>query len=246
MKAYYQGKYYDSEKLSQSDKEKLCEEIPRIYYKIFPCSTDLVAKNASNYSIYQIYYDEKSKARMDCNLTPYENVRSKNYENDVIMDVWQTPLWSNNSRYVGVLSWRFAEKTGHSGYELINALDKINADAVVIFPKIYSEYKHPYCKVGFTSVIEMAKIIDAAKIFPFKIEGYKVRQNVWCNYWVARPAIFDDYCKRYLKPCMDILDAYDFKEIHRGKIVPSQTFFYEGLFSVYLTAENIKFKTLVW
>jgi len=246
MKAYYNGRYYDSEKLSQAEKEKLCEEVPRIYYKIYPCSTDKVAVNASDYSIFQIYYDAKSKARIDCNLIPYENTASRNYENDVIMAVWSKALFDFKSRYVGVLSWRFAEKTGHSGFELINALNKIKSDVVVLFPKIYKDYKHPYCKVGFISVIEMTRIIDAAKIFPFKMEGYKVKQNVWCNYWVARPAVFDDYCRRYLKPCMDILNDLDFKEMHRGKIVPSNTFFYEGLFSVYLTEEKINFKTLVW
>ena len=88
----------------------------------------------------------------------------------------------------------------------------------------------------------MVQLADKAKLFPFKLDRYKVKKNVWCNYWIATPAVFDDYCTNYLSKAIEFFkgtELYDRTEKHRGKQYLSMTFFLEGLFSVYLTEKNL-------
>ena len=89
---------------------------------------------------------------------------------------------------------------------------------------------------------QKVQMADKAKLFPFKLDKYKVKKNVWCNYWIATPAVFDDYCTNYLSKAIEFFkgtELYERTEKHRGKQYLSMTFFLEGLFSVYLTEKNL-------
>lgn len=189
--------------------------------------------------IYQIYFDDVSKQHLDNGFISIKNGNTHNYENDVILNVWRGREWVN-SDYVGVFSWRFFQKTGIRSDKVelkgdINTFDCIG----------YEKYNlHPFTREGYKSIIEMCKLADYYKLFPFQLKGYKVNRNVWCNYWVVKPQIFDDYCTNYLSKAVEFFkdkEIYNAKEMHRGEMVYSFTFFLEGLFSVYLTEyENRK------
>ena len=189
--------------------------------------------------IYQIYFDDVSKSKLDSGFIPIRNGATHNYENDVILNVWRGREWVN-SDYVGVLSWRFFQKTGLTSEE-IQPKGEINIYECAGYAKYDS---HPFTRDDYKSIIEMCKIADYYKLFPFQLRCYKVNRNVWCNYWIVKPHIFDEYCTNYLSKAVEFFkdkEIYNAKEMHRGEMVYSFTFFLEGLFSVYLTEyENRK------
>lgn len=244
MKAYYMGKYYDNESAVE-DLNYLQQVRPHLYYQIKEPDCYLQHSDADKYAIWQIYFDEKSESRIDCNFRQYKNTSSPNFENDVILDVWNTRIedW-HPKKYVGVLSWRMFEKTGLNGYDVIEKLERCDTDVVVIFPRGYEKYEHPFTRKGYKSVNDLVDLVDNSGIFDFKLKDYQIEQNVWCNYWVAKPMVFSEYVSDYLLPCMRLIGDNAGEELHRGKMVKAQTFFYEGLFSVYLHRKRLTYKVI--
>lgn len=239
MKVYYRGRYY-SENSTIADKEYLRQHAPTLYNRAFPRLMPTIAMK-SGVLIYQTYYDERSGSCLDGGFIPYKTGFNHNYENDLLIEIWRKRDWVN-AKYIGLLSWRFFEKTGLLSTDL-----KLSKDVTVIFPQQYEKYEHPFTRKGYKSVTDMAALCDAVNLFPFKLTNYPVKQNVWCNYWIAKPRIFDDYIRRYLLPAITFLEGsslYDAREMHRGKEVFSMTFFLEGLFSIYLQEEKINYKVI--
>lgn len=230
-KVYWNGGYYNT--LSK-DVEVLKQQAPHLYTNLFPISFDSRKINNDKYHIYQVYYDESQLSQLRYGFKPYFNKEQlHNYENDIMLDIWRKREWVN-AKYVGVLSWRLYEKT---------LIEKISFQKDVVLFKClgYEKFDHPFSRKCFGSVNEMVRLADAYKLFPFKLDSYKVKYNVWCNYWVAKPHIFDDYCTNYLSKAIEFFkgtDLYFAKEKHRGQMVYAMTFFLEGLFSVYLTEKK--------
>ena len=91
----------------------------------------------------------------------------------------------------------------------------------------------------------MVEMVDEAEILPFKIKDYPINQNVWCNYWLTTPELFDRYMSEVLRPCMQVLGGNTtLTEQHRGKTYLAQCFFYEGLFSVFMQENNLTYEVI--
>lgn len=235
MKVYYDGTYY-SEHSTPEQLDYLCKHAPERYNILFRPSMP-ANRIDSRLHIYQVYYNEKTKAALDGGFIPYRGGDFHNFENDIIVDIWRSRTWVN-ADYVGVLSWRFYEKTG-----LLSSDITPSKDATVFFPSGYEKYDHPYSREGYGSVRRMVEVADDYKLFPFSLEKYRAKHNAWCNYWVARPSIFDLYVRQYLLPTIEFFrfrPEYNLKEMHRGRTTYAMTFFLEGLFSVFLDKEKIK------
>jgi hypothetical protein len=238
MKVYYDGRYWD-DKISEKEHAYLLANAPNLYYRIFERPKPKVSICGSKIQIYQTFFDELSKSKLDGGFIPLQTKFNHNYENDLILDIWKSREWIN-AKYIGLLSWRFYEKTGLLSTDL-----KLTKDVHCYFPKGYAKYDHPFSRKGFGSVDKLVQLADSYNLFPFKLKEYKVKQNVWCNYWIAKPHIFDDYCTRYLSKTIEFFKnrpEYNLTEQHRGKQVPAMTFFLEGLFSIYLQHENINYE----
>ena len=190
--------------------------------------------------VYQVYYDDKSAKGLRYGFIPhYQKNCPHNYENDILLDIWKSRSWVD-AKMVGVLSWRLHEKT---------LLETIAFDKnITIFATIgYEKYEHPFSRKCFGSVNAMVDLADKHKLFPFKLRDIKVKEIVWCNYWLATPKIFDEYCTEYLSKTVEFFkgtELYYAKEKHRGKDVFAMTFFLEGLFSVFLTKKKYDYKKL--
>ena len=236
MKVYYSGRYYQAD-CTINEREFLMAHAPHLYAKLFPAPPTCKLKNKAHH-IYQVYYDKKSMEALDSGFISYKNGTNHNFENDIILDIWKKRTWVD-AKYVGVLSWRFYEKT-----LLTSDMIKPKTDVVVFFPKNYERFEHPFSRRGYGSVNAMVDYADKMKLFPFKLRDYPVEDICWCNYWIARPKIFDDYCTRYLSKAIEFFKGtplYNATEKHRGKDCLSMTFFLEGLFSVFLKNEKIKY-----
>lgn len=123
-----------------------------------------------------------------------------------------------------------------------------NYDVISYCPHLYKSQLHPYSRDGFKSVWDIRDMVDKYGLFPFKLKNYPVRVNIWCNYWVVTPQIFDDYCTNYLNKVVsffresevkEVRDMYESTENHRnGQPYKAMTFFLEGLFSVFVTERS--------
>lgn len=235
MNVYYDGTYY-SEHSSAEQLDYLRKHAPERYNRLF--RPPMPAERISNgLHIYQVYYNEQTKAALDGGFIPYRGGNFHNFENDIIIDIWRRRTWID-AKYVGVLSWRFYEKTGMLSSDLAPS-----KDATVYFPNGFEKYDHPFSREGYSSVRRIVEAADRYKLFPFRLEKYKAKKNVWCNYWVARPAVFDMYVRNYLLPAIEFFKLqpeYNLIEMHRGRPTYAMAFFLEGLFSVFLDKEKIK------
>lgn len=242
MKVYFDGRYYDKN-ISVNDKLYLKIKSPRLFKMVFPYENEKDGREflqrSEKIQVYQVFFDEKSGRNLDAGFIPLKTDFNHNFENDIILDIWRSRNWTK-AKYIGVLSWRFFEKTKIKSTD-INFNGK---DVLCFIPKNYEKFEHPFSRKGFVSVNEMVRLADDAKLFPFKLNDIKINDIIWCNYWIAPPKIFDDYCTRYLSKAVEFFkdkSIYNATEIHRGKECLSFTFFLEGLFSVYLTQEKIKY-----
>lgn len=198
--------------------------------------------------VYQIYFNKESKKHLLPGFIPYDNTlkRTKLFENSVILDIWKSGTW-RDSDYVGVVSWRFKEKTGLT-FEDLRPQDK---DVYLLTPSSYMRFKSPYSEKGFGSVKELAKLADKERLFPFDLTDYDAKYHndsvvAFCNFFLVRPHIFDDYCKNYLQIAVGWLNSK--KELramkcrHRDRLYPAQTFFLEGLFQCYVHWNKLSFE----
>ena len=211
--------------------------------------------------IYQIYFDEVSENNLLKGFTPVDNkYRGKPYyENGVIYDVYKNRRneWVN-ADYVGIVSWRFKEKT-KLNFDLISDFiekDEVKKDVYFMTPPMFMSFKSPIGRYGHPNVNCIAKIADKEELFPFKLYDYNIGQYVnFCNYFLVTPLVFEIYCKHYLEKTMDWLERKESAELrmaltrmypHRNKEpYPVHPMFLEGLFPVFAHRERLSYEHIL-
>lgn len=200
-------------------------------------------------SVWQIYFDKQSRTALDQGFIPYDNTNNCSvfFENEVIIDIWknQKNIWSN-SEYIGVLSWQFKQKSGLNSSDIFKQIyiDKekgVNKDIYLLTPKKYMAFVPTIHKTSFDSVVNVCKLIDKANIFPFLLNGENTGCKSFCNYWVCRPNIFNDYVQNYLLPLYEWMKYPKsdklINQLHRvtpHKRCTPHTFIMESLFKYYV------------
>ena len=252
MRLYVDGQTIETDTATAQQKALILAQRPILYQELFYDRTPLPKRKLpKDFAVYQIWYNAQSKDRLDGGFIPYDNSGvTHNYENDAILSIWinHRKEWVR-ANYVGVLSWRFKEKTNLTSKDL----KRSGYDVIISSPKIYGVQKHPYVREGYKAVADMCKIADYYHLFPFTLYEYPVKQICWCNYWIATPEVFDDYCTNYLNKAVsffrdskieEVKRLYESFEPHRnGQPYKAFTFFLEGLFSLYLS-QHPKLKVL--
>ncbi len=212
--------------------------------------------------IYQVCFSPESDKIDPEFIRYYNHRRDQLFENAVILDIYNSKRYTLFD-YIGVLSWRFGEKTGKTGREVIDAIsDEPSYDVYNLLPRSCCyDKEHPYNRPGFMPAVDLARMIDNRNILPFKLWHYDTQGlAVWCNYFVCKKEVFALYCEKYLlslvsyfaNPDEEVkqfiskpLSEFNFNRRHRDGIeytvVP---FFLEGLFSVFCHREGLKVKTL--
>ncbi len=196
--------------------------------------------------VFQIYYNSETKSHLQSGFEPYNNQGKESplFESGVIYDLWKNRKkeWEGLD-YVGVVSWRFKEKT-NLDLKLITdhiSQDKNKKDIYFMTPPKFWKYKHVLSNEGHGNIINIAKIADKEKLFPFNIFKYDIGGYIcFCNYFVCTPKVFDRYCREYLEPSIKWMQERKTAELkeaiqrtfpHRNKNYPLQPFFLEGLFN---------------
>lgn len=197
--------------------------------------------------VFQVYYDKRSEENLDKGFIPYENtVKDKFFENTVIKDIYNQNI---DCDYIGITSWRCKWKTGNTSKEILDAINQNEADIYV-----YSEnfrfiggniWK---CEIEERKDILIgAQLLNEAHILPFDLF-----RTPWvpcfCNYWIAKKEIFNDYVKNILIPVMEWMQKEevqekfkDLKFVHRhNEVVGVECMVLEGLMGSYLAHNNYK------
>jgi hypothetical protein len=205
--------------------------------------------------VYQIHFNEESKNRVHPPYIPYDNSQTCTlyFENDVILDVWRNKRseWENED-YVGVLSWRFFEKTWLTYDDLIKGADGVTDVYLLTPPQYIGFFKSPLSNIGYRNIQEIAKIADKDNLFPFKLYKYDNENCIsFCNYFLVKPYVFHDYCKNYLAKFIDYLEYSRNPELkhqlsllcpHNNKSHPAHPFILEGLFQCFVHHNRIPYK----
>lgn len=149
-------------------------------------------------NIYQIFYDDDTKAKLDPGFTPLdntENLRPDWYEYLPIRECFLKQDLDDND-YFGVFSPKFFDKTGMSSADVHQALGTTNADVVSFSPWyahiclhknifIQAESCHPgammickevFAKLGLTLNLENCVMSS--------------EQAIFCNYFVAKVSLW--------------------------------------------------------
>lgn len=219
-------------------------------------------------SIFQIYFDEKSYEFMDPDFYPFENkLQDDFFENSVIRKIHEMDSdLKQKIDYLGVTSWKFTSRTNLTGKEIIDFIQKdiysgnakdayiycplpleveydLSCDPAVLHgtikaPDMWNQHKQwgkrPY---------DADKLLNDAQVLPFDLFDGKW---VFChnNYFIAKTAIFDEYCKTVLIPFMEFFKLKDIKKhvaslpwyrhASGNKLYPSYSHVSEGLFGAFL------------
>lgn len=205
--------------------------------------------------IYQVYFNDISRANLDPAFIPYHNTRKNQFfENSVILDLWEQGKYFIWDR-MGVLSWRYHQKTGITGKVLMQMVNTFEVDMFNLSPHGYDREEHPYSRKRFPPAVEFAWMIDERNILPFTLKGYDTEGlNIWCNYWIMKSEWFDRFCRYYLNPLVDYLKNPDPElKTFMGKPVGHRPddvlytvvpFFLEGLASVFAHREGLKIQRI--
>lgn len=142
--------------------------------------------------------------------------------------------------YWGFTSWRLLQKTGLTYQDIKKEIDEDNSKHdVYLYYHTGEDHNLLHNKVH-----PIGRIVSRLyKIGAIPFENKDLQWvNIFCNYWIARPDIIDQYVKEFLGPVLEAFktDPYikaveeEEKFTHRGELVSVTPFVCEYLFGLFL------------
>lgn len=207
-------------------------------------------------NIYQIYYRDEQKRFLDKLFKPCDNSLycDESLEFAVFQRLFNRQFYLH-SEYFGALSWRFTEKTGLNGQDLMDTLLSFpDVDLFYINPFPHNEAIHQSlwmqgeaAETGHHGFLEVAQAFFEAAGLPLSELYRLIPSSAFsvCNYFVARPVFWRSYIP-FVINCLNMAEssmppdirkilhssAGDMKGIHKGATyVP---FIIERLLTVFL------------
>lgn len=208
---------------------------------------------------------------MDHAFFPFENTnRDEFFENSVIRKVYETADKSN-IEYLGVTSWKQKNKTHLSGVEIVNYIERDmlagTEKDIYLFPPIHgikpklkedgkyhgTIYQPDIWSMHASRDPQLQKddqLLNSSGVLPFNM--FSKWQYSHCNYWIAKPHVYDDYCKNVLIPAMDFFSRPQIMHSlpkwtshrHEDRKITSICFTLEGLFGSFIANSNYTFDYL--
>jgi hypothetical protein len=205
-----------------------------------------------NIKIWQLYFKQEQTKVLDPNFIPKpctqpDRKLNPYHENNDIINIYFTEEWKD-ADFIGILSWRFFEKTKLRMDNIINQIEN-DCDIYTLTPatSAYMGQKHHY-RQNFPGqgMDYICKLVDDAGILPIQCVDY-AKYTSWCNYWLLTPEYFKQYLEQYLIPLFDFFKyndrakkMFEFTTMHRGEPYPTVVFFFEGLFALFLHDKKFK------
>lgn len=186
----------------------------------------------------QVFFEKDQK--LDEHCIPYDctGKEPELYENQHILDlVDRGDHYGNN--YWGLTSWRKFDKTELTYKDIVTDISLNSGKDVYIYNNYGNEFN-----LLQNDKFPIGRIIR--RLYKTGVIAYKNPNlewvNVFCNYWVARPEIVDQYVETFLKPVQRAMETDSeivkiLKEErlpYRGKQYPYHPFVMEYLFGLFL------------
>lgn len=166
--------------------------------------------------IHQIYYSSETKEQCDEAFIPYDNSQSKEPE-------WREYAvfrehYLNNAhkktKYCGILSWKFNQKTNISGKEFLTFIEN-NPGYDVYFINPWPDLADVFNNVWQQGEIwHHGLIMKTQKIFDrlgYNIDLSAVRNDerdtLYCNYWVGNA----DFWERYMEFTLPVYNELKYR-----------------------------------
>ena len=151
--------------------------------------------------IYQIWYDDISKSHIDTNFISFDNTnpeKPNEFEYGVMRKIYHSECWSDIN-YLGILSWKFKQKTHINANTAINFINKNPGYDVYTFNPFH--YAKNIQSVWLQGELCHPGILDLTKFLFTKanidINILSIPQTTtmhcFCNYWVANKKFWDTY-----------------------------------------------------
>ncbi len=183
---------------------------------------------ASSARIFQIFYDEKTRASLDPVFEPLDNLSN---ERPDWFEYWPirrfldaVPLDENT--YYGFFSPKFQAKTGLTGAAVRDFIAQSDGADVISFSP-FPEFGAFHLNVFEHGESCHAGLLDSARTFmsAIGIEAEPAsmvmdsRSTVFCNFFVAKPPFWRDW-KKTLDACMQNAEAPGTK-LHKALVKPT-------------------------
>lgn len=220
-------------------------------------------------SVFQVYFDERSKDGLEEGFIPHYNSQEDDYfENTVMKDVYEmNPDTKDTFKYIGVTSWKQYRKTRITSSELlehitekdiyiysppVQGLDIFTGTdelphGIIRQPDIWDGHFHRNPQIE-----KDTRLLNSSGVLPFDIFDGKW-QYCFYNYWIAKREVFDEYCKTVLLPTIKFYEQPVIKKQlpkwythpHTGRKHNSCLFILEGLFGAFIAHSNYSFEYIV-
>ena len=204
--------------------------------------------------IYQIFYNQETKEMLDPEFIPFDNSSPSDeswYEFEVIKKIIETNNF-HDDEFIGIFSPRFFEKTGLSGYDVIEVVERSKSEVINFSPNLEASILHLNCffqgerhHPGFISAAQKAyKIIGLDLDLSGLISNHS--RTIFSNYFVAKYSFWKFWFKYALKlyflssnKSNLIYKNLNAPSIHRGVKVSMKVFIMERLVNVLLENKKI-------
>lgn len=208
--------------------------------------------------IFQIYYDEASKAKVDPNFIPLnniENLRPDWSEYWPIRNVLLNQSFHDDT-YLGFFSPQFFDKTGMDGNEVLETLRYVN-DEVVSFSPFFDQsafYDNPFIQgeMYHPGLIETTQKVLSLLNVNLQLDSLICDQTttIFSNYFVARYSFWKkwfDYAEKIFAVCegpdCDLKTSLISTTTHRGSAeYPIKVFVLERLVTIVMEELGISSK----
>jgi len=186
----------------------------------------------------QIFYGPNQPLDKEC--VPYDSTGHEPvlYENHHILNLISNGDHYGN-QYWGFTSWRKYEKTGLTYKDIVAEMSLHDGNDVFLYNNYGNE--HNLLQNEKFPIGKVIKRLYATGVIPYKNPNLNW-VNIFCNYWIAKPEIIDQYVNEFLMPVARAFETD--KEIikvlkeetlpYRKKNYPYHPFIMEYLFGLFL------------
>lgn len=160
-----------------------------------------------------IYHDKKTE------FFPYFNTfktKLHRFESNPVIDIVDSRLGDMGlSEMLGILSWRFTEKTGITKTKLYTHLGSLpeSVDVVNCSPLLPAKINFmDWSDEGHIGIKAMIQSCCDHVGMPYNNNCQHV---IYANHFIAKKYIYDDYVQYVLKPCLELLEGDMWEQVNK-------------------------------
>ncbi|MEI7780480.1 MAG: hypothetical protein WCJ18_00970 [Planctomycetota bacterium] len=161
--------------------------------------------------IHQIYYDPPQRELLDPAFLPYSNVSNERPEwREYHIFRKEYLAGSCDQGITGFVSWKFGQKTGISGAQFRDWIERLPGyDVYFVNPFPLPQFRNVWCHgdlchPGITEISQMLfhRVGLRTDLASLRMDR---RHTAYCNYWAATPQFWDRYMA-FCEPLHDLIE----------------------------------------